>query len=237
MAAVVPDSFTLDVMVNNVFSLHAVSVTCVFDPAILRYSGTTLGPFLTGAIMMSPKVTHGPIYDTLCVDQAILGAASVSGSGVILVLTFQAVGHGTSPIALARLVLFGGNNGEQPIAATGMGGEVVVGDALSVEFPGDETTRAESALMQNWPNPFNPSTTIGYSVGELGSRQQAIGSRVVKLAVYDMLGQEVKVLIDEKQTPGSYQVMFDGTQLSSGVYVCRMTVGSFFDCRKILLTK
>ena len=75
----------------------------------------------------------------------------------------------------------------------------------------------EYALLQNYPNPFNPSTTIEFRVGGLGPSQ-------VRLAVSDMLGREVAVLVDEKKAPGNYRATFDGARLSSGVYLCRLHV-------------
>jgi hypothetical protein len=91
---------------------------------------------------------------------------------------------------------------------------------------------AEMSLC-NYPNPFNPVTTIGFRVaggesrsgvggGQTGSGMGGAGSRWVRLAVYDMLGREVGVLVNEWKRPGMYTVQFDGSQLSSGVYVCRL---------------
>ena len=78
-------------------------------------------------------------------------------------------------------------------------------------------------LDQNYPNPFNPSTTIGYSVGVV-SHQSSVASSRVLLAVYDLLGREVTVLVDEKKEPGSYEVKFDASGLPSGVYLYRLQV-------------
>jgi hypothetical protein len=69
---------------------------------------------------------------------------------------------------------------------------------------------ATFALRQNYPNPFNPSTTIEFQVDQ---------TQHVRLAVYDVLGRDVKVLIDAIQRPGSYRVVFDATGLASGTYV------------------
>jgi hypothetical protein len=82
------------------------------------------------------------------------------------------------------------------------------------------------SLAQNYPNPFNPSTTIGFRVpGEkIGSGVSGLGSSWVKLAVYDLLGREVAVLVDERKGPGRYEVKFDGSGLSSGVYFYRIHV-------------
>jgi hypothetical protein len=62
-------------------------------------------------------------------------------------------------------------------------------------------------------------------------------TRKVKLVVYDLLGREVKVLLDEQKAPGKYQVDFDGGKLSLGVYIYRLTAGNFVEWKKMLLAK
>jgi hypothetical protein len=83
-------------------------------------------------------------------------------------------------------------------------------------------------LGQNYPNPFNPKT---------GVRFEVIGVSDVKLAVYDLLGREVAVLVNEKKQPGGYEVSFDASGLASGVYIYRMTAGSYIQTRKMILVK
>ena len=84
------------------------------------------------------------------------------------------------------------------------------------------------ALFQNFPNPFNPSTAIRYSVPQLAGQNPAIvgrfGDSDVRLAVYDPLGREVAVLVNERKAPGTYEVQFNGSGLSSGVYFYRISV-------------
>ena len=80
----------------------------------------------------------------------------------------------------------------------------------------------EFALSQNYPNPFNSVTVIEYTVGGLRSRPS--GSSNVQLAVCDILGCEVVVLVDEQKEPGRYTVQWDAGGLGSGVYICRMSV-------------
>jgi hypothetical protein len=84
------------------------------------------------------------------------------------------------------------------------------------------------ALLQNYPNPFNPKTVI--------SSQLSVASRV-RLFVYDVLGRGVSVLADEYKTPGIYRIEFDGSDLCSGVYICRMTAGPFIKSIKMVLIK
>ncbi len=83
-------------------------------------------------------------------------------------------------------------------------------------------------LEQNYPNPFNPTTGIRY---------QMSGTSWVRLAVFDLLGREVTVLVDERQTSGEYEVRFDGSNLSSGVYFYRLAAGSYTAVRKMTLIK
>ena len=71
-------------------------------------------------------------------------------------------------------------------------------------------------LNQNYPNPFNPSTSIGYTVAGVGSRSSPVGN--VRLTVYDLLGREVAVLVDEPKFPGSYEVTFEASGLATGVF-------------------
>jgi hypothetical protein len=84
------------------------------------------------------------------------------------------------------------------------------------------------ALEQNYPNPFNPSTTIKYSIPEDG---------FVKLAVYNMLGEEVATIVNASQKAGRYEVNFDATGLSSGVYVYRIEAANYTASKKLMLMK
>lgn len=86
----------------------------------------------------------------------------------------------------------------------------------------------EYELVQNYPNPFNPSTVIRYQLPKAGN---------VKLIVYDILGREVAKLIDEFQNDGRYEVKFDASNLSSGVYIYRLEANDFVDSKKMLLVK
>jgi len=88
-------------------------------------------------------------------------------------------------------------------------------------------------LFQNYPNPFNPTTTIGYSI--LNVEMQNIAS--VQLKVYDILGKEVAALVNEEKEPGYYNVSFDASNLPSGLYLYKLTAGSFTKVRKMMLLK
>jgi subtilisin family serine protease len=130
------------------------------------------------------------------------------------------------------------------VDAAGNSSDMVVAPAFAVgPWVGDGTSGVEDgggvpvafALEQNYPNPFNPNTAIKYTVGVV-SGQSPVASRV-RLVVYDILGREVKVLMDEMKGAGKYEVQFDGSGLSSGVYLYRMEAGGFVQTRKLMLLK
>jgi immune inhibitor A len=94
------------------------------------------------------------------------------------------------------------------------------------------------ALYQNYPNPFNPTTGIRFSVPTQSGRDGRVaGISDVKLVVYDILGKEVAVLVNEKKSPGQYEVRFDGAGLASGVYVYRLVAGKYVEAKRMLLVK
>ena len=92
---------------------------------------------------------------------------------------------------------------------------------------------AEFRLQQNYPNPFNPSTKIKFSIPGTNS-----GKAVATiLKVYDLLGREVAVLVNEEKLPGNYEVLFDAKNLTSGIYLYTIRAGNFTATRKLLLLK
>lgn len=87
---------------------------------------------------------------------------------------------------------------------------------------------ARFTLNQNFPNPFNPVTTINYTLPEKTN---------VKLVLFDILGREVAELVNEEQASGIYNVKFDGSNFNSGIYFYRITAGEFTAVKKLLLVK
>lgn len=97
-----------------------------------------------------------------------------------------------------------------------------VGGIQTVEIPN------YYSLSQNYPNPFNPSTSIKFTLPEANN---------VKLVVFDILGKEVTTLVNEFRNTGTYNVDFDASALSSGVYFYRLEAGNFTETKRMLLVK
>ncbi|MBL1213289.1 MAG: T9SS type A sorting domain-containing protein [Ignavibacteriae bacterium] len=91
-----------------------------------------------------------------------------------------------------------------------------------------ENIPKEFELFQNYPNPFNPATTIKYSVPRDGR---------LKLKVFDILGQEVKTIVDEYKRSGTYEVEFNTNGISSGVYIYKIEAENFSDSKKMIVLK
>jgi len=98
----------------------------------------------------------------------------------------------------------------------------------SVEGRDDKSIPTEFILSQNYPNPFNPSTTIVFQIPILS---------FATLKVYDVLGSEVAILVNEEKPAGSYEINFNATNLSSGIYIYRLRAGSFVKTKKMVLMK
>jgi len=84
------------------------------------------------------------------------------------------------------------------------------------------------SLNQNYPNPFNPTTTISFSIAEKGK---------VQLKVYDIIGKEVKSLINGELNAGQYNIMFNASDLPSGIYIYELRTNKFLESRKMMLLK
>jgi hypothetical protein len=83
-------------------------------------------------------------------------------------------------------------------------------------------------LFQNFPNPFNPSTKISYKIKKEGN---------VSLTVFNLVGQEVSVLVNEKQSAGNYEVEFDASELTSGVYLYKLQINGFTSVKRMTVLK
>jgi hypothetical protein len=104
----------------------------------------------------------------------------------------------------------------------------IIGLGLVGVNPGDPMVPEAYSLSQNYPNPFNPSTAIHFAIPKDG---------IVELRVYDVIGREVDVLVNEFRSAGNYSVNFNAGKLASGVYIYKFKSGSYTDTKKMVLIK
>jgi beta-glucosidase len=105
----------------------------------------------------------------------------------------------------------------------------------------DSSVPLKYFLSNNYPNPFNPTTKIRYSIPQNPPSsplyQRGETKRLVTLKVYDVLGNEVATLVNEEKPTGSYEVTFDAFALASGIYFYQLKAGSYFEVKKMILMK
>jgi hypothetical protein len=147
---------------------------------------------------------------------------AVTASGLLLDIMFEAIGR-KGQASDIELVYFRINAEPEQQALA----KVVIGEGKKFDLPDDY------ALYDNYPNPFNPETTIKYQIPEKGQ---------VTLKIYNMIGQEVRMLINEEKNAGIYQVLWDGKNdngqlLPNGMYFYRLVSDYFIAVKKMSLIK
>ncbi|MEN9838722.1 MAG: hypothetical protein RL177_201 [Bacteroidota bacterium] len=168
--------------------------------------------FKSTSVMTKPLFAAGVFALVFCIQET--HAQSISnGTFNPMPGTFSGGGRTMSG------VISGVNIG----SASGAGGSLsggfaytTPGTVVSIDAPNRSDLPTETRLNGNYPNPFNPSTVIGYQLSVAGP---------VRLAVYDILGREVALLVNQERAVGRYEVSFNASGLSSGVYLYRLQLG------------
>ncbi len=217
--------------------------TFIGTSAGIVYSGLTLNP-RTGKLWASvrPPITgRDRIYTVNPADGDTALVGSTGGGNITPYLAFNATGKlyglkGSSTqidtlIVIDTTTAFGTRIGSLGVA--GVNALAIRTDSAGTlgvrEISG--TIPQKFMLEQNYPNPFNPSTRIRFSIPSGSNR---IG---VSLRIYDIVGREVAVLVNEEMEAGTYEAAFDAAKLASGTYLYKLQAGSFVETKKMLLMK
>jgi len=128
----------------------------------------------------------------------------------------EVLGSGEGGVSTHELIYFRDHEGNE------------FGEAFDVSTPTQTEIPQRATLLSNYPNPFNPSTTIPYELNQ---------SADVRLEVYDMLGRRVALLVNETRQAGRHTAVFEAGSLSSGVYIARLVAGEQVFSRKMVLVK
>ena len=142
-------------------------------------------------------------------------------------------GGSGEPAAHAIIVITITPSSESELDSLSVGSYFLIDDLAfesvsSISDGGFEKSPRTYQLAQNFPNPFNPSTTISFSIPQTGK---------VLLSVFNSIGQEVETLIDDEMTSGDHQVSFNAIDLPSGIYFYKLETGNFVDVKKMILIK
>ncbi len=151
------------------------------------------------------------------------GVNNPGGGSIVMDTTYWEPGNFWLWTALGDSVLWGG----------GPDGYEIGGVSTEVAFNGDAGIPNSFALNQNYPNPFNPSTTMQFDVARRA---------FVRIEIYNILGQQVKTLVNEEMAPGTYTVIWNGVndageQVSSGVYLCNMKTDGYNQTVKMMMLR
>lgn len=212
---------------------------CDIEGGKAGIGGTGAGANFTG--LYEHNIDANPLFVNAALDDYRLSDSS------------PCIGTGVDSIELsgvwhhAPLFCFGGNPRPSPAGSKpdiGAYENLLGGPMTSSVDERSEAVPSRFALEQNFPNPFNPTTKVRYSVGGVVvpsgaffSGVEGPASTLVRLCVYDLLGHEVVVLVNERKPAGRYEFQFDGSGLSSGVYLYRLQAGGFVQTKKCILLK
>jgi uncharacterized Ntn-hydrolase superfamily protein len=198
------------------------------DPDTLPANGTS-----QAIITISPKNNS----DTLLASgmQVVL-----SNTGAGLLSSVTDLGNGTYQATITAPIAVGVDT----ISANVMTGtdtvsilmKVIIIYLTPVSVNEEQISPDRFILYQNSPNPFNPSTIIKYTIPNVIASETK-QSQFVTLKVYDVLGNEVATLVNEVKSPGTYEVEFNATELSSGTYFYKLQSSGFIETKKMILLK
>ncbi|MDA0747300.1 MAG: fibronectin type III domain-containing protein, partial [bacterium] len=217
--------FTVDAKISNAENLQGYALRIQYDPSTLRFKSASNGKDnlleQDGRLAeLFGTLSHDPLKGEILLASTVTYGAPAEGEGLLARLRFDLLQeHPQGNLAhIAEGILIDGRFNAD--LAQNLGGRLsLVPDAF--------------ALEHNYPNPFNPETTIRYAVPEAGK---------VTLRIYNVLGQEVATLVNTNQVAGYYSVQWNGMDrlgrsVASGVYLYRMEAQNFTRVHKMLLLK
>jgi len=215
---------SVNVSLSNVVSLYGFDLVVSYDPQ--KFELVDAVPAQNDLLKSSGGET--PLFlkytekaGEITIANAVINGSAVSGEGDIVTLTFKVLREfeDNARFEIAQGLVVDPDQLANPVVTLG---------TLNVE-----TTPTEFALLQNFPNPFNPETTLKYNLAEGAN---------VSLRIYNIVGQVVRTLVAERQAAGRYQVKWNGTDdrgaaVSSGIYFYELSAGKFRDANRLMLLK
>ncbi|MFC1511641.1 FlgD immunoglobulin-like domain containing protein [Candidatus Latescibacterota bacterium] len=213
------NTYTVQVIARNTADVKGYFVNLGYDSNALEIMSVENGNFIDYSLGFA-----FPVYNEGAIGfaSALYGSDKVSGDGILASFSFTALSDGAFSADMISLT-------EASFVNSSLVKETVLFSSPTAvdELPG------EFALNQNFPNPFNPTTSISFSVPSNG---------LVKVTIYDILGREVRTLVNGAYTAGTYSVVWDardtrGAQVSAGVYFYTIEAGNFRAAKRMVFMK
>lgn len=207
------------IVLNTTKPLAGIQISLKYDAEIF-----TPGEPLTTERTRGMSIAHNVSEDkVLILLYDVSGKTISSGNGSVLTIPFAISPHaqGRSEIVFQEVIL--ADEHANAVPAEVKSSPVTIERALPTDY----------ALVQNYPNPFNPETVIEFQLPEESH---------VTLTIYNVLGQEIRRLVDDRKSGGYYKVIWDGTNefgkdVSTGIYFFRLQAGDFQSVRKMMMLK
>lgn len=179
------------------------------------------GTFLGNDIIFFPQLdnNNGTVS---CGITRKAGQGGANGTGILARIKMKIINPTTNTVSFITRDIIANDPDGKPIIIDSGNSNVLVDVEQNQHIPVD------FVLFQNFPNPFNPSTTIKYELPERS---------FVELTLYDLLGREIKTLLNEEKEAGYHELQFNAENLSSGVYLYRIQAGNFTQTKKMVVLK
>jgi flagellar hook assembly protein FlgD len=213
-------TYSIQVMARNTSNVRAYFVDMDYNAEALAFAGILKGDFITADSYSFPVIKNG----TVGLANSVYGNSVFSGDGVLAEVRFTAKRNGVfsaDMLGIRNVTLVNGDFLEENIVVENPAG-------LS-----DTTSPVAYDLNQNFPNPFNPTTTISFTIPE---------NETLSLKIYDILGRNVRTLVEGGYAAGSYNIVWDATDMngnavSAGVYFYTIKAGSYVETKRMLFMK
>ncbi len=211
------ERYTAQVIVRNAADISAYDLTLGYSSAI-SVNDIVKGSFISEESHSFPIFEDGIAR----LENSVYGAYSFKGDGVLAEVSFTSNRDGAFTSDMLAIT------GLRVVGSSMIGEDIVISDAVSVDAVPTEFT-----LKQNFPNPFNPTTTIAYSIPSKSN---------VELKIYDVLGRHIATLNSGIQEAGNYSIVWNarddsGNMVSNGMYFYTITAGQYKDSRRMLFLK
>ncbi|MBN1293447.1 MAG: T9SS type A sorting domain-containing protein, partial [Candidatus Latescibacteria bacterium] len=214
------ETYTIKVIARNVANIRAYFVNMNYDHDALTFAGIIKGDFITSPSYSFPVLQN----DMVGIANSVYGNAMFSGNGLLAEVKFTAK---KDNIFTSDMLGF---ESVSVVNSEFLKESIVAQNPTGIA---DNSAPAAFDLAQNFPNPFNPTTTISFTIPENG---------ITTLKIYDILGRQVRTLVDGGYSAGTYSVVWDATDMSgnmvsAGVYFYTVKAGNFTETKRMLFMK